>query len=93
MAVGSFPEGVSPHGCIDMSGNVWEWTASLYRDYPYRPDDGREDPLAEGSRTLRGGSWFNYPRYARVSSRDLDHPDFFLDLVGFRVVVAPVLGS
>jgi formylglycine-generating enzyme required for sulfatase activity len=94
MAVGSFPEGVSPHGCIDMSGNVWEWTASLYRDYPYRPDDGREDPLAEGSRTLRGGSWNSNQRSARVSYRNLNHPDYFFPYdVGFRVVVAPVLSS
>jgi formylglycine-generating enzyme required for sulfatase activity len=78
---------------MDLSGNVWEWTASLHRDYPYRPDDGREDPLAEGRRTLRGGSWYVSQGDARVSSRTNGHPVTFYDLVGFRVVVAPVLSS
>jgi formylglycine-generating enzyme required for sulfatase activity len=90
MAVGSFPEGDSPYGCRDMAGQVWEWMHTLYRDYPYRPDDGREDPSADGRRPLRGGSWGNDRRYARVSFRDYFEPDDFGNVVGFRVVVAPV---
>jgi formylglycine-generating enzyme required for sulfatase activity len=58
--VGSYPAGVSPYGVYDMAGNVWEWTQSEYRAYPYRADDGRES--REGVdrtnvRVLRGGSW------------------------------------
>ena len=56
-AVGSFPAGATPSGIHDLSGNVWEWTASLYKPYPYRADDGRNDPDAAGSRVVRGGSW------------------------------------
>jgi toxoflavin biosynthesis protein ToxD len=37
-----YPNGVSPYGVWDMCGNVWEWTSSEYRAYPYQPDDGRE---------------------------------------------------
>jgi formylglycine-generating enzyme required for sulfatase activity len=91
MAVGSFPAGASPYGCLDMAGNVWEWTASLYQKYPYRPDDGREDLTAEGARALRGGSWGYDQRDARVSYRGSGGPDYFDDVVGLRVVVAPVL--
>jgi formylglycine-generating enzyme required for sulfatase activity len=50
------PAGDSPYGAADMCGNVWEWTSSLYRPYPYRADDGREDPDSREERALHGGS-------------------------------------
>jgi len=88
--VGAYPHGAAACGALDMAGNVWEWTLSLYRDYPYRPDDGREDPLAEGRRVLRGGSWHDLQRYARVSYRLIDPPGYFSTYIGFRVVCSPV---
>lgn len=54
--VHAHPAGASPYGALDMAGNAWEWVASLYRPYPYRADDGREDPAAAGARGTRGGS-------------------------------------
>ena len=55
--VGSFPGGASPYGCLDMAGDVWEWTSSLWKPYPYRADDGREDPRMDDERVFRGGCW------------------------------------
>jgi formylglycine-generating enzyme required for sulfatase activity len=89
--VGAYPQGKSDCGALDLCGNVWEWTLSLYQPYPYQPDDGREDPSAEGRRVLRGGSWGYTRRFARVSSRNRYGAAAVNFLVGFRVVVAPVL--
>jgi hypothetical protein len=44
--VESFPP--NGYGLYDMGGNAWEWTSSVYADYPYRSDDGREDPGPAG---------------------------------------------
>ena len=86
--MGIYPGGASPYGIMDLSGNVWEWCSSLYRDYPYDPDDGREDLEAEGPRVLRGGSWADsLERSARCSSRFGDPPSFFNVNFGLRLVV------
>ena len=86
-AVGCFPGGASPYEVMDMAGNVWEWCQSLYADYPYRPDDGREGLEAKGVRSLRGGSWLNGRDNARCASRDRPDPYLRDDYIGFRVVV------
>jgi formylglycine-generating enzyme required for sulfatase activity len=87
---GYSPEGDSPYEVADMAGNVWEWTSSLYKAYPYDPEDGREDPEAEEARVLRGGAFHHsLRRYVRCACRGRANPgdrDFYL---GFRVVVSP----
>lgn len=55
--VGSHPAGATPEGVQDMAGSLAEWTASLYRPYPYNADDGRNAPEAPGERTTRGGDY------------------------------------
>jgi formylglycine-generating enzyme required for sulfatase activity len=87
--VGSFsPLGDSPYGVSDMAGNVWEWTRSLYRVYPYRPNDGREDDEMMGDRVVRGGSYKNPSSLVRCACRRKDFPSNQLDLLGFRVVIS-----
>lgn len=68
-SIGSKTRGASPYGALDMAGNVWEWTSSLYKPYPYDPADGREDPAARGARVNRGGSWYYGAWYARTTYR------------------------
>ncbi|MFC1976492.1 NACHT domain-containing protein, partial [Chloroflexota bacterium] len=88
-AVGQYsPDGDSPYGCADMAGNVWEWTRSLYQDYPYDPDDGREELEGGGVRVRRGGSWyFTYEYYARCACRFRSNEVSRSGDIGFRVAV------
>jgi formylglycine-generating enzyme required for sulfatase activity len=82
--VGSYPTGASPLGVLDMAGNVWEWTSSLYKPYPYSATDGREDLNASGSRVYRGGSWGNVPGALRAADRGWNDPANRSNNLGFR---------
>lgn len=94
-AVGAFPAGASPYGVLDMSGNVWEWTRSLWGgdhkkvrfSYPYVVGDGREDLDNRVYRIIRGGSWGNEKSWATCSARNRLAPDRQANnRTGFRVV-------
>jgi formylglycine-generating enzyme required for sulfatase activity len=91
--VGLFLNGASPYGVLDMSGNVWEWTHSIYKKYPYTFADGREELQSKDSRSLRGGSFYYVSNLARGACRSRNDPDFRHRRYGFRVVVSPVLPS
>ncbi len=69
-----------------MHGNVWEWTRSAPRPYPYRRDDGRNDPDSPADRVVRGGSWRDRPARARSAYRLDYRPYQRVYNVGFRVV-------
>ncbi len=84
--VGSFPNGASWVGANDMAGNLWEWTSTLYWNYPYNPQDGRENwNDSSNPRTLRGGSWNWIASDARTTARD-DPIQPSSDWYGFRCV-------
>lgn len=86
MPLGYFsPQADSAYGCADM-GNAWEWTRSLYRPYPYRPQDGRESLKGAEERVIRGVT-FN-ERSIRCAFRYRLKPDLPLPTLSFRVVVA-----
>jgi formylglycine-generating enzyme required for sulfatase activity len=89
--VGCFPEDDSPYHCLDMAGNVLEWTRSQWKDYPYNPQDGREDLQSNSSRALRGGAFSDLRGGARCASRVDSAPDGCLINLGFRVaLVSPI---
>jgi len=84
VSVGIFPLNSSPYGLLDMTGNVWEWTSSLYARYPYNEDDGRENLESEGPRVLRGGSFFNDAINGRCAFRNAVLADVKNEFIGFR---------
>ena len=87
--VGIFLEVASPYGLLDLSGNVLEWTRSVYKSYPYDPRDGRENPEGGSARVGRGGSFHSNQRHVRCASRFRPAPGRVHFSVGFRVMVAP----
>ena len=86
--VGTYRDGVSPSGCHQMIGDVWEWTATEFRGYPgfeafpYR--EYSEVFFGGGYRVLRGGSWATHPLVARATFRNWDHPHRRQIFAGFR---------
>ncbi|MDX2077803.1 MAG: SUMF1/EgtB/PvdO family nonheme iron enzyme [bacterium] len=90
-AVGLFPDGESPYRVLDASGNVWTWTRSIFKNYKYNSNDGREDEVENGenARSLRGGSWDDSSVNARASYRYFSDPNSRNDNIGFFVVCRP----
>jgi sulfatase modifying factor 1 len=85
LSVESRPAGASPYGVCDLAGNVWEWTSTLYRPYPYNANDGREGWGSDLDRVVRGGDWTEYPQVLRCATRF--RTSDVSGIVGFRVVV------
>jgi formylglycine-generating enzyme required for sulfatase activity len=86
--VGRYPNGEGPYHVQDMTGNVWEWTSSLFMDYPYRKNDGRESLDSAEDRTIRGGSRVLDSQKSRIAFRFSDGPDSVYGGVGFRLAFA-----
>ncbi len=83
-AVGAFPNGASPYGVMDMSGNVCEWCLSNY-DKPAL-DARKENVRTDDIRVLRGGAWFVVLIYARAVSRNNNNAADRNNNIGFRLV-------
>lgn len=89
--VGSHPKGASPYGCLDMAGNVYEWTRDWHEPYPNNPENARMlTYMGHGAGCLRGGSFYHGPIYL-CAKRFGFSPDESYYYVGFRTVWTPPL--
>jgi formylglycine-generating enzyme required for sulfatase activity len=91
--IGTVPVGQYPAnawGLHDMHGNVGEWCLDSFANYPA---GAVTDPFATGgsNRVFRGGTFFAFSSSCRSASRGTSTPSSALDIIGFRVVLAPVL--
>lgn len=79
LSIGSLPENESPYGCLDMAGNIWEWTVSLY--HPAVPD----------FHVVKGGSWGYSVHHTRCYVRsacsiEIPSRDYRAQGTGFRII-------
>ena len=80
LPVGAIKQNVSPYGCVDMAGNIWEWTTSLYNS---------ADPRFH---VVKGGSWGYSPQHTACNCRSAcsvttPSEEYHAQGTGFRVIV------
>lgn len=90
--VGSFPEGKSPYGAMDMAGNVWEWTSDWYQPYP--GSTHKAELFGEKNKVFRGGGWggvghYSLPLFYRAAYRSSIPPEEGYADLGFRCAKSP----
>lgn len=89
--VGQYPDGASPFGILDLSGNAWEWVNDWYDAayYEYSPQDNPLGPPSGSEKVLRGGGFSSHLHYARAANRGAADPNTNSIFRGFRCVQSP----
>jgi formylglycine-generating enzyme required for sulfatase activity len=90
--VGSYLDGASWCGTLDMNGNVWEWIFDWYAPYSADYQENPTGPNIGNERVIRGGSWYDNPDFLRADHRHPFDPNDYNHLIGFRCVL-PITDS
>jgi formylglycine-generating enzyme required for sulfatase activity len=85
--VGSYSNGASWCGALDMAGNVWEWVADWVGYYPASAQANPTGPATGEEKVLRGSSWVYDRERVRTSARDFIKPDERDSPIGFRCAI------
>jgi formylglycine-generating enzyme required for sulfatase activity len=83
----SYEPGAGWTGALNLAGNVWEWTSSLYEPYPRHDDAPTSQPDARAMIVIRGGSWATLRSSGRAAHRYKDYPSYTTNNLGFRCVI------
>jgi gamma-glutamyl hercynylcysteine S-oxide synthase len=87
--VGVRPQGATADGCLDMTGNVWEWTATPFEGLPgFEPfpyPEYSEEWFDGDHRVLKGGSWATSGSVLRTSFRNFFRRHFRIAFAGLRL--------
>jgi len=86
--VGSYPRGASWVGAMSMAGNVQEWVADWYGEYPSGPQTSPKGPETGDYKVVRGSSYDHDVEWVRAALRFNNHPAARPQVTGFRCVVA-----
>lgn len=82
--VGNYLDGASPYTILDMTGNVYEWTADLSAPYSSGYQMNPKGPTSGSEYILRGGSWGDDALHVTVVIRSDEPGDLRRDFIGFR---------